>query len=68
MTPKYLFEVFRNMTFFKNIEIESWFPNNSESIRIRVKNTHEELIFSVKRNKEWCLETKEHYISRMKGR
>lgn len=67
MTPKYLFEVFRSIDYFKNLEIEAWFPNNHDSIRLRTKHGVEELIFSVPHSNEWCLETKEHYISRMKG-
>ena len=68
MTPKYLFEVFRSIVYFNDLEIEAWFPNNNDSIRLRTKHGAEELIFSVPRDKEWCLETKQHYISRMKGR
>lgn len=67
-SPMNLYEAFRSLKMFENIKVQAWFPNGRGSIRLREKDTENELIFSLKDRNEWCLETKAHYILRMKGR
>lgn len=46
--------------------IVQWFPNGLNSIRVRFKN-NDEFIFTYNGEKEWCYETVDSYIVRMKG-
>lgn len=68
MSPMNLYQAFKSMSTFEKIDVQAWFPNNRDSIRLREKGKTDELIFTFKDKGEWCLETKEHYISRVKGR
>lgn len=43
-----------------------WFPNGLNSIRVRLTN-NDEFIFTYNNEKDWCYETVDSYIVRMKG-
>lgn len=44
----------------------AWFPNGLNSIRVRFTN-NEDFIFTYNNDKDWCYETVDSYIVRMKG-
>lgn len=46
--------------------IIQWFPNGLNSIRVRLTN-NDEFIFTYNGEREWCYETVDSYIVRMKG-
>ena len=46
--------------------IVEWFPNGQNSIRVRFTNK-EEFIFTYNGEQNWCYETVDSYIVRMKG-
>ena len=46
--------------------VTEWFPNGKNSIRVRLTNK-DEFIFTYNKEKEWCYETVDNYIVRMKG-
>lgn len=73
MTRVELLVMFQDIFHVKN-EIEDWFPNGNNSIRIRLKETNmlpfaigkgDELIFTAKSRSEWRLETMESWIKTM---
>lgn len=45
---------------------EDWFPNGKDSIRVRIKSGSD-FIFTYHDWHDWCLETVESYIRKMKG-
>lgn len=47
-------------------DVETWFPNGRNSIRIRLHDLRE-FIFTYNDEKDWCFETKESFIKRLKG-
>lgn len=46
--------------------IDRWFPNGQNSIRVRLTNGSE-YIFTYHNSHDWCFETLDSYILRMKG-
>lgn len=46
--------------------VVQWFPNGLNSIRVRLTNK-DEFIFTYNSDKNWCYETVDSYIVRMKG-
>lgn len=46
--------------------IVKWFPNGKNSIRVRFAN-NEDFIFTYNGEQNWCYETVDSYIVRMKG-
>jgi len=47
-------------------DIDVWFPNGKDSIRVR-SLSKEEYIFTYKNEKTWKLETVNHFIKNMRG-
>ena len=48
-------------------QITAWFPSGKDCVRIRIANG-QEIIFTYHSEKDWCLESVNSYISKMKGR
>lgn len=61
-----IFHLFRTCMPDQSRRIVQWFPNGLNSIRVRLTNK-EEFIFTYNSEKEWCYETVDSYIVRMKG-
>lgn len=62
-------EVYKNFkSMFPQIEkdVERWFPNGMNSIRVRKTNGHE-FIFTYNEKIDWCFETVGSFIKHMKG-
>lgn len=57
---------FKNLMPHQARLIAEWFPNGKNSIRIRLTNK-EEFIFTYNSEREWCYETVDSFIVRMKG-
>ena len=51
---------------FQSQHVIQWFPNGHNSIRVRLTN-NEDFIFTYNSDKDWCYETVDSYIIRMKG-
>lgn len=45
---------------------EDWFPNGKNSVRVRIKDGSD-FIFTYRSFNDWCLETVDSYIRKMKG-
>lgn len=61
--------VFRKFTmkfpdYVKNTSI--WFPNGKDSIHIRLVNG-KEFVFTIKGRDDWCFETVNSFVKRLKG-
>lgn len=54
---------FKQYSGVNNVEV--WFPNGKNSIRIRQKNK-QEYIFTYTNPKEWKLETKDSFLNHIK--
>lgn len=61
-----IFHYFKKHMPTESRQIVQWFPNGLNSIRVRLTN-NEEFIFTYNSEKEWCYETVDNYIVRMKG-
>lgn len=48
------------------LQMMEWFPNGLNSIRVRLTNK-EDFIFTYNGEQNWCFETVDSYIVRMKG-
>lgn len=48
----------------ENLDI--WFPNGKNSIRVRMKN-NSEIIFTCNGKDDWSLETVKHFLNSKKG-
>lgn len=47
--------------------VETWFQNGKNSVRVRQENK-QEFIFTYNGEKDWCFETADSYVKRMKER
>ena len=47
--------------------VETWFQNGKSSVRVRQENK-QEFIFTYNGEKNWCFETVDSYVMRMKER
>ena len=45
---------------------ETWFPNGQNSVRIRQTNG-QDFVFTYNGKQDWCFETIDSYIKKMKG-
>lgn len=63
-----IYEKFKSMTEFGNTNVTEWFPNGRNSVRLRIKGCHSEMIFTFNGENKWSYETIDNYISRLKGR
>lgn len=61
MPNKELFILFVKMFPLYSDDIDVWFPNGKDSIRIRMKNCSE-LIFTYRNVREWRLETIKNFL------
>jgi hypothetical protein len=48
------------------IHVEDWFPNGKDSVRVRIKSGSD-FVFTYHNFYDWCYETLESYIKKMKG-
>lgn len=46
--------------------VVEWFPNGRNSIRVRQSNGHD-FIFTFYEHNDWCFETVDSFIKRLKG-
>lgn len=55
-------------TYFPNVSecIDEWFPNGKDSIRVRM-SYGEDFIFTCHDKSDWCYETLDSYIRKMRG-
>lgn len=62
MTHKALFDIFK-MLFGAHLgDIDTWFPNGKNSIRVRL-TIHKEVIFTYVNDKKWRLETVDMFLT-----
>lgn len=61
-----VYENFERMFPERAIFVEDWFPNGKNSVRVRIKNGSD-FIFTYNSWVDWCFETVESYIRKMKG-
>ncbi len=62
-------EVYKKfITMFPEVSehLETWFPNGKNSIRVRVKSGSD-FVFTYNDWTDWCYETVESYIKKMRG-
>lgn len=62
-------EVYRQFTaYFPQIDssTKDWFPNGRDSIRVRT-TSGEDYVFTYHTDNDWCFETVESHIRKMKG-
>lgn len=62
MSNKYIFMTFGSMFPYYENDVDVWYPNGKDSVRIKFKTTRSELIFTYYSEKEWCLETAKNYL------
>ena len=65
MTQRDVFKAFMEISRTTEQDIEAWFPNGRDSVRVRLKNK-KELIFTYDSPNYWRLETKGAYLTDMK--
>lgn len=65
MAPKDVFKAFLDITRTTEKDIEMWFPNGKDSIRVKFKN-RQELIFTYYSKNYWRLETRGAFLTDMK--
>lgn len=61
-------EVYEKFKFYfprQSSEVFEWFPNGLNSIRVR--RAASELVFTYNNGYDWCLETVDSFINKMKG-
>lgn len=66
MNHDIIFYYFNIHMAFQSQHVIQWFPNGHNSIRVRLTN-NEDFIFTYNSDKDWCYETVDSYIIRMKG-
>lgn len=66
MNGKTVFEIFKSYFPKLTDEVEIWFINGKNSIRVKMINL-QELIFTYNSKYDWRLETIDSYIKRTKG-
>jgi hypothetical protein len=47
-------------------DVDVWFPNGKDSIRVRLKKNREEQIFTYKDEKTWQLETVTNFLKNIR--
>lgn len=47
-------------------QLKEWFPNGKNSVRVRLKNG-QEFVFTHKAPNDWCFETIDSFIKRLRG-
>lgn len=65
MTPKDVYKAFRDISRTTDEDIEMWFPNGKDSIRVKLRNK-QELIFTYDSPKYWRIETRGAFLTDMK--
>lgn len=66
MLHKYVYEVFEKKFNKLAQQIDTWFPNGQNCIRIRLEDKNE-YIFTFNSESDWSLETVNSYLKRVKG-
>ena len=66
MTHDIVFQHFRACLPRHASETIAWFPNGKNSIRVRYEDGRD-FIFTFNNELDWCYETAEHFIKRLKG-
>ena len=66
MTHREVFNLFEKICPVEKLgeEIDCWFPNGKDSVRVRLVKHHRELIFTYKDTDNWRIETAKSYISK----
>lgn len=66
MSHKTIFDWFK--LYFPNYDKHTvtWFPNGKNSIRVRWDNGRD-FIFTFNGEKDWCFQTVENFLKKMKG-
>lgn len=62
MLASYIFNKFKEFVPVPIEEIERWYPNTTDSIRVRLTSKLE-LIFTYENDDKWSLDTVERYLS-----
>ena len=65
MSNKDIFMVFKDMFPFYIPDVQMWFPNGKNSIRVRMDNNSERM-FTYNNDKDWRLETAKSYFKENK--
>ena len=65
MVHKVIFDIYKMLFGEKYSDVETWFPNGKDSIRVRLKGK-QELIFTYHDYKTWSLETVDMFLKRTK--
>ena len=65
MTQKDVFKAFLEISRTTEEDIEMWFPNGKDSVRVKLKDK-QELIFTYDSPRYWRLETRGAFLTDMK--
>ena len=67
MAHNNVFTVFKDKFGEISSRVTAWFPSGKDCVRIRFADRNE-LMFTYHSEKDWCLESVNSYISKMKGK
>lgn len=67
MTHKQVYECFE--TYFPQFADDAiaWYPNGKDSVRVRM-SSRQDYIFTYHDSGNWCLETVDYFVERLRGR
>lgn len=63
MPHKDVFVIFKKLFPPYAEKVTEWFPNGRNSVRVRIKETHQDFVFTYQSNKEWRFETAENFVN-----
>jgi hypothetical protein len=66
MTHLQVINIFKSKFSLYSNHIKEWFPNGKNSVRIRLKNG-QEFVFTHNTPSDWCFETIDSFIKRLRG-
>ena len=66
MFPVQIYNMFKWLYPINEDEIEDWYPNRADSVRVRTK-AYEDLIFTYKSDSDWKIETVDAFMDRVYG-
>lgn len=66
MSHKVVYEKFKELFNIEECDVDTWFQNGKNSIRVRNVNKVV-FVFSYEDDRDWCLETEASYINKMRA-
>lgn len=64
MTHNEVFKKFKEYFNVEDSDIDVWFQNGKNSIRVRNKEKRE-FVFTYESERNWCLDTSEHFLENL---